>query len=385
MSGPTPSPATTDDQLALEGRAAARVTLIGMVLDIALGILKCLGGVLFHSHALTVDGIHSLSDAASDLLVVGVMKASRRGPDQTHPYGHQRFETLGTMLLGAGLIAVGAALAWENLQTLIHDEPAKIPEWPVLAAALLSIASKEWIYRYTRHVGEAIRSQLIIANAWHSRTDAFSSVIVLVSTLGAMAGYVWLDALAAVIIAGIVAHIGWSFTWNSVKELVDTGIPESEIDRLKEIARTTEGVRNVHDLRSRKMGGNVLLDVHLVVTPDVSVSEGHQIGMHVVERMRETLSDITSINFHIDAENDEQGTPTSIRLPSRSEIRDELQAHLGDGLKHGKLRLHYLRNKVHIELFLDGSAGDGDKPVEQLNRELERHDWFGSLRIWYSQ
>ena len=162
---PQPTATASQASAATETQAATRVTLIGMVLDLILGVIKCIGGTLFHSQALLVDGIHSFSDAASDLVVIAVMKVSRLEPDQGHPYGHQRFETLGTMILGATLIAVGGALAWDNLERLFVDTDAPLPEWPVLAAALLSVVGKEWIFRYTRKVGLAIRSELLVANA----------------------------------------------------------------------------------------------------------------------------------------------------------------------------------------------------------------------------
>lgn len=135
-----------------ERRAASRVTVIGMLLDGVLGILKVIAGTLFHSQALLVDGIHSFTDVASDLVVLGVMRVSRQAPDQDHPYGHQRIETMGTMVLGSILIAVGAALAWDNTLRLLDGGAVNIPEWPVLVAAVISIASKEWIYRYTRRL-----------------------------------------------------------------------------------------------------------------------------------------------------------------------------------------------------------------------------------------
>src|SRR5690606_1252250 len=197
-----------------EKKAATRVTFIGMFLDAFLGIIKVIGGTLFNSQALLVDGIHSFTDVASDWVVLAVMRLSRKEPDADHPYGHQRIETLGTLVLGSILIAVGAALAWENILRLLTGEEQLVPGWPVLVAAAVSVAGKEWIYRYTRHVGMEIRSDLIIANAWHSRTDAFSSVVVLVSTIGAMLGFVWLDVVAAVVIAAIIVHIGWRFTWD---------------------------------------------------------------------------------------------------------------------------------------------------------------------------
>lgn len=370
------------ENLAKEMKAGSRVTIIGMVLDGVLGIIKVIAGALFHSQALLVDGIHSFTDVASDLVVLGVMRISRQEPDDDHPYGHQRIETFGTLILGSILIAVGAALAWENTLRLIEGEAEIVPGWPVLVAAAVSVASKEWIYRYTRRVGLEIKSDLIIANAWHSRTDAFSSVVVLFSTLGAMAGFLWLDVLAAVVIAGIIIHIGWKFTWDSVKELVDTGLSPKDTEMLKELARHTDGVRNVHELRSRRMGHDILLDIHLVVRPEISVSEGHQIGMQVVSAMRGALENIRDINFHIDAENDEDHLPTSERLPSREEIRGILERHVGEIPANTRLRLHYLKNKVHLELFFDTSAGSDILTAERIRSELAGYGWFGSVRIW---
>ena len=367
-----------------ERRAASRVTVIGMLLDGVLGILKVIAGTLFHSQALLVDGIHSFTDVASDLVVLGVMRVSRQAPDQDHPYGHQRIETMGTMVLGSILIAVGAALAWDNTLRLLDGGAVNIPEWPVLVAAVISIASKEWIYRYTRRVGIAIRSDLIIANAWHSRTDALSSVVVLFSTIGAMLGYLWLDILAAVIISGIIIHIGWRFTRDSVKELVDTGLSPEDTEALKHIASKTDDVRNVHELRSRRMGHDILLDVHLVVSPEISVSEGHQIGMQVVKAMRNALDNILDINFHIDAENDEIHPQTSEQLPARAEIREVLHQHIENLPSNNRLRLHYLRNRVHMELFMEIPESEALPDARQISEDLGRYAWFGSLRIWHA-
>lgn len=370
------------ENLAVEMKAASRVTIIGMVLDAVLGVIKVIGGALFHSQALIVDGIHSFSDVASDLVVLGVMKVSRQEPDDDHPYGHQRIETFGTLVLGSILIAVGAALAWENTLRLIEGGVETMPGWPVLVAATASVVGKEWIYRYTREVGVAIKSDLIIANAWHSRTDAFSSVVVVVSTAGAMMGMLWLDVFAAVIIAGIIIHIGWKFTWDSVKELVDTGLSPEDTEMLKSIARDTNGVQNVHELRSRRMGHDILLDIHLVVRPEISVSEGHQIGMQVVSGMRDALDNLRYINFHIDAENDEDQPLTSEQLPSREDIRAILAQHLGELPHHSRLRLHYLRNKVHLELFLDEPELKTVFTSNNIRTQLKDYPWFGSIRVW---
>jgi divalent metal cation (Fe/Co/Zn/Cd) transporter len=253
-------------------------------------------------------------------------------------------------------------------------------------AALISVLSKEWIYRYTRRVGLAIRSDLIVANAWHSRTDALSSVVVLVSTAGAMMGYLWLDILAAIIISGLIVHIGWGFAWSSVKELVDTGLSPEDTEQLRKTAMNIDGVRNVHDLRSRRMGQDILLDVHIVVRPEISVSEGHQIGMQVAAAMRATMSSILDINFHIDAEKDEEQSPTSEKLPDRDQVRQALQEQLPVELPpNSRIRLHYLRNHVHMELFLEADQERQLPDSHTLNQRMQAYTWFGSLRIWYAR
>ena len=385
MSEPRPPSSDRQQTLDMERAEATRITIVGMILDAFLGIIKVISGLMFHSQALIVDGIHSFSDVASDLVVVGVMRLSRQEPDQEHPYGHQRIETLGTMVLGSLLIAVGAALAWDNTLRLLTPTVAQLPEWPVLVAALISVLSKEWIYHYTRRVGLAIRSDLIVANAWHSRTDAFSSIVVLVSTAGAMMGYLWLDIVAAIVISVLIIHIGWKFTWDSVKELVDTGLSPEDTKLLRKTALAIEGVRDVHELRSRRMGQDILLDVHLVVRPEISVSEGHQIGMQVVSAMRGTMDHILDINFHVDAEDDDDQAPTSEKLPNRQEVREALQEHLPVDLPpNSHLRLHYLKNRVHMELFLEPGDEHPKPDSQQIARKMEGHSWFGSLRIWYS-
>lgn len=385
MSDPLIPTSERQSQMTQERASATRITFIGMILDAFLGVLKVITGLLFHSQALIVDGIHSFSDVASDLVVLSVMRLSRQEPDQEHPYGHQRIETLGTMVLGSLLIGVGAALAWDNTLRLLDPSAESLPEWPILAAALVSVMSKEWIYRYTRRIGLAIRSDLIVANAWHSRTDALSSVVVLVSTIGAMMGYLWLDILAAVIISILIIHVGWKFTWQSVQELIDTGLSPEDTETLRKTAMNIEGVRNIHELRSRRMGQDILLDVHLVVRPEISVSEGHQIGMHVVSAIRETMDNILDINFHVDAENDDDQALTSETLPTRKQIREALQKHLPCELPpNSRLRLHYLKNRVHMELFLE-TDGQQVPDSQNVSRQMETYNWFGSLHIWYSR
>ncbi len=383
------------DPAQAEGRLATRVTLAGLLLDALLGCLKVVIGIVFFSHALVADGIHSFSDLASDLMVLAVMRFSRQGPDLEHPYGHKRFETLGTVLLGAILIAVAFALVLESVQTLTGGAGHPVPMWPVLVAAALSIAGKEWMFRLTRNIGRRIRSDLLLANAWHSRTDALSSVIVFLTAAGAMLGYPWLDAVGAILVAVMVGKIGWDFAWDSVKELVDTALAPTETRNLRDIAMTTEGVRDVHCLRSRRMANDFLLDIHLQVDPAISVSEGHQIGLKVTERIIESFPHIRDVTFHIDAEDDgHMEDQASSGLPMRSEVIPALEARwktLIDFQKVGPIRLHYLGEKVSVELFLHNPAaiaatnGNGRALAQRLRTLASDLPWLGQIRLWFGE
>ncbi len=376
-------------------KIAQRVTLIGMLLDIVLGIAKILVGTLAFSHALVADGIHSLSDVVTDIFVLIIARISHHEPDIDHPYGHARFEALGTVLLGGILVLVGVLLAYENITRLSESTVFRVPGWPALVVAALSIASKEWVFHYTRKAGEQLRSNLLIANAWHSRTDAFSSIIVLVGVAGSMLGFVWLDAVAAVVVAIILCKIGGGLMWDALKELVDTGLSPEETSAIKEAVMSIEGVRGVHDLRTRKMGENTFLDLHIRVSPRVSVSEGHQIGEWVSQKLLRDFDSIIDLTYHIDFENDAL-VPIDLDkplLPLRAEVMENLNACWKDiagidQLQHSTL--HYLDNKISIELFF--SPTDDVKDTKALKRLEERLinqskqiAWLGSIKLWLSE
>lgn len=386
-----------DDLRIEQSRLASRVTLVGMALDASLGALKVIIGILFHSYALIVDGIHSFTDVASDVPVLVLSRMARQAPDQEHPYGHERIETFGTVLMGTLLVGVAGAIAWDSILRLWQETRPAVPGWPVLVVAALSVGSKEWIFRYTRAVGLRIGSDLLIANAWHSRSDALSSIIVFFGALGAIAGLVWLDAVAAVLVAAIIARIGWGLAWENIKQLVDTAMPPDVSDELLQLARGTDGVRDVHSLRTRKMGREFLLDLHLQVDPTISVSEGHQIGVQVSERIRARFDDIRDISFHIDPENDGNGMGLDgelPQLPSRPEVIAVLKGRWSSILDFeyvGPIRLHYLGEKVSVELFLNGDGAVRDSHladsqlIETITQSSASLPWLGMVRVWKVQ
>lgn len=370
-----------------KSRVAVRVTWIGALIDGVLGLTKIVIGWLFFSHALIADGIHSLTDLLTDFMVVAVVKISGAEPDARHPYGHERFETLGAAFLGFLLVAVAGAMGYESALRLLDARPAMTPGWPALAAALVSIIAKEWIFRYTRAAGQRLGSNLLIANAWHSRTDAWSSLVVFAGVGGAMLGILWLDSLAALGVAVFIAWIGWDLIRKSLRELVDTAIEPAELEALIAAAMAVEGIVDVHSFRSRRMGAKILLELHLQVAPYLSASESHQIGDRVMLKLMKEFDSIGHIIYHIDTENDDDIRP-GMPLPARSEVTrliDEALREAG-GRGYGHLTLHYLQDRVEVEIFLEGGAWAADEREAlhaAIHRALSCFDWFGRLKLWY--
>lgn len=368
-------------------REAHKATLIGAALDTLLGIAKIVVGWLSQSHALIADGIHSLSDLMTDALVIVATHYGRQAPDKEHPYGHARFETLGTLILSSLLIAVAGAIAYDSLLRLLNPDSLKIPTWPALVVAAISIISKEWIFRYTIHIAKKIKSDLLKANAWHSRSDALSSIVVFIGIGGSMLGLYWLDQVAALVVGVMVAHIGWKLMSDSLKDLLDTALPEEETQKITDLACRITEVKGVHSLRSRKVGAQVFLDIHLQVDPTISVSEGHQIGMKVITLLHQQHDLGYDITFHIDAEDDSQGSyQDRPALPLRHELLLNLQ-HAWQPLDitpaSSQLVLHYLNNRVDIDLYLQAPLPDGVNK-ERLTRALTEYSWVGQLNLWHS-
>lgn len=333
---------------------ARKITIIGSVVDSVLAFLKIVFGIIDNSQALVADGIHSLSDLATDIMVLLAMKHGSREADEEHPYGHGRIETIATVLLGLALIAVGAGIAQDAITRLFQPERLLNPGWFALGIAVLSVISKEAIYRYTMRAAKKLNSELLKANAWHSRTDAISSIVVIVGIAGSMAGLEYLDAIAAVGVAFLVAKIGWDLSWKSVRELIDTGVDAEYANKIREAINDVTGVQALHMLRTRRMGGDVLVDVHVIVDPKVSVSEGHQIGEKVRALLTGNFAEITDVTVHVDPEDDEANAPSS-HLPDRGALLKSLGERWSGFEESGKIKdvtLHYLDGRMYIEVYL---------------------------------
>ena len=363
---------------------AVRVTVVGAILDLLLGVFKVFIGTLYSSHALVIDGVHSLSDIVTDIFVLVVSKVSHDEPDRNHPYGHGRFETIGTVVIGVVLILLSGLLAYDNIWALISDVQTKTPGWPTLIVAVISVLSKEWIYHYTKKVGQKINSQLIIANAWHSRSDAFTSILVFISLVLSMNGISQVDFIVAIIIAVFIGKIGWDFIWNSVKELVDTSLSETKLEEIKRELLNIDGVNNFHNLRSRLMGDKAIVDVNIEVFNRLTVSEGHQIASWVSKTLIDKFDYLSDVTVHTDVEDDrDAGHEFMTYNESLLPLRGEIISYINNELNENEIamitsyNLHYFRRKISVEIFCFKELH-----TESIKKRLLLLDYIDSVKFF---
>lgn len=349
-----------------------KVTLIGSLVDFLLGITKILVGWVAHSQALIADGIHSLSDLATDFIVLYAAKHAHKEADEDHPYGHGRIETLATVGLGVTLVIIAGGIAYDAVLRL--NDPGKLlqPGLLALVVAAVSVVAKEGIYHYTVKAARSLRSDMLMANAWHSRSDAITSVVVVIGIAGAMFEYPYLDAVAAVAVAVMIAKIGVDLVRTSSKELIDTALEPQEIDTIRRYISSVSGVRAMHMLRSRKSAGDAFIDVHIQVDPRLSVSDGHQVGETVRRQLMDKVDIVSDVTVHIDPENDESGFPCN-ELPSREKVLSELKQQWSQfpEAKVENVTLHYLSGKIHVDL---------DLPLDTLRNMSEAKSFGQKLK-----
>ncbi len=282
-------------------RAGRRVILIGMLVNVLLIAFKFMGGIFGHSQALIADAVHSISDFFTDFVALFGLEAGRKDADQKHPFGHARFETLASAGVGMSLVGVAVFLGMEAAGN-IYNHTEYHPTWLALAAAALSIVIKEGLFRYTVHVARRIKSPVVMANAWHQRSDALSSVAVLVGVGGAKINPDWhiLDAYATLVVSLFIIKVGLEILWGSMRELTDTAPRQEVLDRIKECAHSVEGVMDLHDLKVRTSGGLYQMEAHILVSGTITVDEGHSIAKEVESRLKGELEDLIQIIIHVD-------------------------------------------------------------------------------------
>ncbi|ENO86576.1 cation diffusion facilitator family transporter [Thauera linaloolentis] len=367
-------------------RGIQRTTLVAIVTNAVLSVAQVAIGLFANAFSLVADAAHTLSDLVTDLMV---LFAGRRGADPAdtnHPYGHGRIETATTMLLGAVLVAVGVGFLWSSGLRLQDMEALPDLHPAALAMALLTLAAKEGLFRYTLAAARRLNAPLLEANAWHARSDAASSLVVAIGIGGSLAGYPFLEPLAAALVGFLIVSMGLRLAWKAIRELIDTGLSEEELARIRETIEQTPGVIGLHDMRTRRMADRVLCDAHVQVAPRLTVSEGHRVSDDVYLRVRAAHPEIQDILVHIDPEDDGglQTVPPG-PLPGRQEALAMVGTLLGGDLPEpGRVQLHYLGNRIDVEVLLPAPLPPGQAEALRLRtREcLREHAFYRSIRFF---
>ncbi|WP_168075261.1 cation diffusion facilitator family transporter [Caulobacter sp. SSI4214] len=290
-----------DDASTLEARAAAakRSTLVSVVVNLVLTSLQIAVGLLSKSQGLIADGIHSLSDLVADFIVLFVSAHSKKDADADHPYGHHRFETAASLALGLILLAVGLGMIWSAVLKLEHPETIARVHMVALWIALAALIAKETLFRYMLAAARRVKSSMLVANAWHARSDAASSLVVGVGIIGNLLGFPLLDPIAALVVGAMITKMGWEFGWEALHDLMDRSADETEMKQIETTILGTPGVMGVHDLRGRRMGDMILVDAHLDIDALMTVAQGHDIALEARRRVLEGHR-VLNLMTHVD-------------------------------------------------------------------------------------
>jgi cation diffusion facilitator family transporter len=280
--------------------AAKKSTLVSVFVNLCLGTFQIVTGFFSGSQGLIADGIHSFSDLVSDIVVLIANKHSSKDPDEDHHYGHYRYETAATAFIGLSLIGVGILMIWHAGYKIAYSD--EIVEIKIIAlwVALGALVIKELLFRYMLHVGEQVKSAMLIANSWHARSDAASSFVVATGIVGALFGYGVFDIIAALVVGLMIVKMGWNFSWDALHDLMDRSVSLEEDKKITNIILETKGVKGIHDLKTRKMGDMILVDVHIEVDANISVREGHDIAVAARLAVMTSMPAVLNVMSHVD-------------------------------------------------------------------------------------
>ena len=290
-----------------------RITLTGSIVNMVLLVLKFLAGILGHSAAMVADAVHSLSDFLTDLVVIAFVRLSSKPADKDHAYGHGKYETIATSLIGMALVVVAILLGWggvEQIMRFCQGEALEMPDLIALVAALLSILLKEWIFRVTRKVAREVNSQALEANAWHHRSDALSSIGTAIGIGGALSlGSSWavLDPIAAVAVSVLIFITAFRLLRQASGELLEESLPHEIEEKIVELVYRDPLVSDVHHLRTRRIGHIIAIERHLRLPGEISLTESHQHATDIEKVLRQEFGAGTHVMLHIEPVKPPQG------------------------------------------------------------------------------
>jgi cation diffusion facilitator family transporter len=368
-------------------RITQRVTLTGAAVNCGLACLQITFGLLGKSQALLADGFHTLSDLSTDFIVLYASRRASKAADADHPYGHGRIETLASMLLGAILAIVGIGIGIRGAQS-IFNPVATNPEAITIVFACLAVVAKESLYRYTLRAARATHSSMLEANAWHHRSDALSSVVVVIGISAQLLGVAHMDAAAAIVVAGMISWMGFRLGRKALYELIDTGLDFELVEDVRQAMLADASVVGIHNLRSRSMGGLGYIDAHLEVDANLTVSEAHYIAHKIEHQVKKQFPKIIDVQIHIDPLDDAIKESVLAGLPQRSVIEADLQRAwegIGEREQVVQTKLHYLDRLIEVDLVLPASMCTPDHAagIGKLQDGAASLDYIGKVNIYY--
>ena len=366
----------------LTEKHALRVTWLGLFANLILAIAKGFIGTIAHSSALIADAGHSVSDLLSDSITLWAVHMAGVPKDKNHPYGHGKFETVGTFIVAIFLLLTGVGVAWHVLNKI--DTP-EVPGTAALWMAGIAICFKEALFHVTRMVGRRSGSRVLLANAWHHRSDAISSVAALVGIGGAQWGIPLMDPIAGVLVAGLIIKTGIDIGYESIRELTDETVEEEVISELGHILAEIDGVDHFHEMRARRMGPQLLVDLHIEVDSMMSISAAHQVSERVRLRILDELPAVNEVLVHVDAEDDFveskggiEETKDIVLMRPQTEIESDVKKILTEipeiqGITH--IYCHYLNQEltVQVNILLDEEMQirDAQKIASKARMKIE--------------
>ncbi|WP_462325411.1 cation diffusion facilitator family transporter [Desulfoplanes sp.] len=285
----------------MQARQVRKITWVGLFVNLGLALFKGVAGYIGASQAVMADGVHSLSDCVTDIAVLIGSHYWSRPPDADHPYGHKRFETFVTVLIGLALLGAALGIGWEAVDAL-KDVRQEVPGWIAVLAAAVSVLANELLYRWSARLGREIKSTAVLANAWHHRLDAVSSIPAFLAVAGAILIPSWtmLDKLGALLVALLILQAACRIIWPGLKELMDWGAPQEICDRIRGVAQAHPEILDAHKIRTRYQSGSIFADMHIVVNGNMPVRDGHTIAEHVRKAVIQEVPEVVDVIVHVD-------------------------------------------------------------------------------------
>jgi cation diffusion facilitator family transporter len=366
--------------------SGTKAIAVGVAANLFLAFIKFAGGVFGNSMALVADAFHSLSDLITDGVVYFSHGVGQLPPDKNHPYGHGRAETIGTTVVGLLIIITGLGVAYEAWE-MITQNTDKTPGWLASAIAILSVIINEGLYHYTRKVGEASKSPSLIANAWHHRTDAISSIAALIGILGAWNGIAIMDPIAGGLVGLMVCKVGFDFSREGFRDLMDTALSEEHNKKIFAILDEIPEVIDFHDLRSRTIGGEILIDVHILVDTEMTVTEGHGVAEAVRRSVIKAFDNVQDVLVHVDGELDAE--VENLYPLTRRELIEIIKPAFKniDGVKSDpEIRSHHIKGKTLLDVFIQfedqQKMEEIQKRINEVKSQLEAIPKIDRARIF---